>query len=181
MNIRSNLLFSIVSLGLLWITLPGGARADAIVEVAGTQYNITTVSGTFLANSSALQGTPWWGDKTLARDLAATGMSFGGGNAPCFPEGGCFLADSSGPLFAYDQSDGLVTVAAWNIITQDFLSGTDNVFGALVPDDLEWTWAIGSVVRTPESGTLSMTFEGLAALGLLVGVKRYQRNRPRKT
>lgn len=149
---------------------PGTSKADAIVTVGGTTYDITTITGPFDTNSLQLTSTPWWGNGTLAGALATdAGSSLGEPNSSFF----------LGPLFAYEVgsltpfgSDEVIW-AAWF-----FPSGPTNNPGIL-PLSLPLTYAVGRVVANPvpEPSILSMMFSGLLGLGLLVGVKRYRGNR----
>ena len=75
---------------------PGSAQAY-VVTVGGLQYDVTTFTGTYNANTSkfALPANggvmPWWGSKTIAAQFAA---AVGG--------------DSGGPYFAYTRAESIV-------------------------------------------------------------------------
>ena len=80
------------------------AKADGItVNVAGTEYDISTVTGTFSDNMSLLESSPWWGNPCLAQAIAtAVGTDLGTPNE--------FNYGNGGPLFAYsaDAIDAFV-------------------------------------------------------------------------
>ena len=46
-------------------------EASAVtVSFDGTDYEITTITGTFEDNQATLESQPWWGNATLAEGLA---------------------------------------------------------------------------------------------------------------
>ena len=48
------------------------AYADDIVSVGGTEYDVTnTPYETFASASTVLEEQPWWGNPTLAHELAS--------------------------------------------------------------------------------------------------------------
>jgi hypothetical protein len=53
------------------LALMSPAKAVVLTTVGGTSYNVTTITGTYNANQSAIEGTPWWGNATLAENLAS--------------------------------------------------------------------------------------------------------------
>ena len=52
----------------------------AIFTVGGTNYDVTTVTGSYNSLKSQLEATPWWGNSTLAADLATAATSAGSWN-----------------------------------------------------------------------------------------------------
>lgn len=87
--------------GLVLSVDAGSARA-VIVNVGGTNYNVTTFQGTYSGNLSKFNTPgnggvmPWWGNQTLAQQFAtAVGSSFGFPNV----EEGNF-----GPAFAFSTT-----------------------------------------------------------------------------
>ena len=87
------LIIGVLSLVAMICFFPGSSRADSItVTVGGTEYNISSVTGTFTDNMTQIESTPWWGDQSLAQALAtAVADDIGTPNN----EG------DGGPLFAY--------------------------------------------------------------------------------
>ena len=65
--------------------------AEAIMfTVNGTNYDVTTVTTTYDANTSLLQSQPWWGNQTLAEQFASTVLQGLPGTVP-----------NKGPRFVY--------------------------------------------------------------------------------
>lgn len=87
---------------LILFALPSLAHAQVSthstsVTVDSTQYNLETLYGSYGANIATLQATPWWGNSTLANDLAnAVLHSLGdaGGNLPAVLPSGALFATS---------------------------------------------------------------------------------------
>jgi len=127
---------------------PSTSKADSItVTVGGTEYFVTTITGTFTANMTQLESTPWWGNQTLAQDIAtAVADDIGTPN-----DGG-----SGGPLFAYS----LDAVNA-------FLFVKGNVNQVSVSESLSFSFGVGNVVTTPEPSSLALIPLGLGALLLM--------------
>src|SRR5579862_2729825 len=165
MNFKSKLWLSFAFLGMLALVLPGVARADAIVTVGGTTYDITTLSGTFSGNSATLEGTPWWGNATLAESLSnAVGTALGTQLPPNETLGPLFATSLLGSAFdegsSFDQTLG-TSIDTSTIRSQTFLYAT----GSVVPS-----------AAAPEPSTLSLMIAAMLGLGLLVGAKRYRGN-----
>lgn len=89
------LIVSVLTLAAMICFFPGSSKADDItVTVDEQQYDITTVTGTFDGNMALLESMPWWGDATLAQEIA---------NAVMDDIGTPNDDGTSGPLFAYDD------------------------------------------------------------------------------
>ena len=58
--------------GVLALMSPAKA---VVLTVNGTSYNVTSIPGSFTSNQPALQSTPWWGKKQLAKDFATAGLN----------------------------------------------------------------------------------------------------------
>jgi hypothetical protein len=150
-------LFSFALLALSCIQLPSLAKADAIVDVGNTEYDISTVTGSYSDVSASLMANPWWGQSVLAHSLSSS------------------LADELGtpnsignenfaPLFIYSDHGQFYHGWAWELLIGDVLG--DSAY------DLEsttHTWAVGAVVGTPEPSTLVLILASLLSLGLLLG------------
>jgi len=87
---------------------PGSAQAY-VVTVGGVQYDVTTFTGSYDANSSkfatAANGgvMPWWGSKSLATQFATqVGFNLGTQQDPTL-----------GPFFGYGYAGGFVDGYAW--------------------------------------------------------------------
>jgi len=171
-SFRLKILHVFVLLGILVTALPNAAKADALVTFAGTTYDISTITGTYAANASVIDATPWFGNFTLASNLSE---ALGGALGYQTLSG---TSQQWGPFFAFFNDTALHSVDSYT-----YTGGPSP--GELFPDNgnvFVYTWAVGSVVSTtPEPGTLSMALAGLFGLGLLVAVKRYRENRPATT
>ena len=174
-------------------SFPGSSRADdgSITEtIDGANYSVSILTGTFDDNMAALESTPWWGNPTLAQDMAAAVMDDLG-----TPNSDIGSSDvGQGPLFAYD--DDAVDAFIWFQGTTSSVSPSESV-------SLDWgigtcisstatcaavetaTCPVGKadtgacagrgVGNTPEPGSLGMLFAGLFAFGLLAGTKHLRR------
>jgi hypothetical protein len=77
----------------------------ATVTVGGTDYDVSTVSGTYNDLSATLQAQIWWDDAGLADEFAAATGGLEG-----YPNGCC--GGVIGPLFAFQDSSGVVELYA---------------------------------------------------------------------
>jgi len=178
-RIRS-LTIGVLSLVAILCFFPGNSKADTLTIVSqtstdvfvldsttGITYDVTSLYTSFDGSSALMESSPWWGNGQSAGAWAtALGGSLGG-----YPNWGF------GPFFAW--STGSDTVG-------DFTFETVNTEYALCNDpleefcggpekypyhvDYEFDYAVGSIVTTPEPGSLGMIFAGLVVLGLLVGM-----------
>lgn len=142
---------------------PATSKADAIVSYGGSQYDLSATGYFSFHNENSqygLEETPWWGDSTLAQNLAIA-------CGPCLdPDGGGY------PGFAYD------TIVYQNNLWVDywqFAYGADDsssVTQHMIYTTTPLTWVYGDAVAptpVPEPGSLSMILAGLLGLGLLGG------------
>ena len=129
------------------------AAEAALITLNGTDYEVSTVVGTYNDLSSTLEMTPWFGDSALATNAATqVGAAFG------FPN------DNVGPLFASGVGFPVfVEAAAFNGSTTIFSpTATINVFSE--------TYAIATEVQTI---TDPLTILGAgAAIAFGAGFKR---------
>jgi hypothetical protein len=156
------LIIGVLTLVAMVCFFPGTSRADSItVTVGETEYDVTTVTGTFGDNMSLLESTPWWGNSTLAQALAtAVADDIGTPNE--------FNYGAAGPLFAYD--DDAIDAFVW------FQGNTSSV---AVSESVSLSWGVVTPFSTgnvPEAGSFGMLFAGLFGVGLLAGMKRSRRN-----
>lgn len=137
----------------------GTSSADGItVTVNGTQYDITTVTGTFTDNMAQLESTPWWDNESLAQEIAAAVMDDIG-----TPNDNGEIA--GGPLFAWN--DDAIDAFIW-------FQGI--VYPTSPSESVSLTYGVGSAVNAPEPGSLGMLLAGLFGVGLFAGLKRLGRN-----
>lgn len=177
-------MFGVVALLAMSCFFSASSRADAIVTVDGATYDIY-VSPT--PTTLGIEATPWYGNPTLAMDLAtAVKFQLGAPNiyAPFFS----LFSTHSGPAFDYGYFPG---------------SGNPfDIFGYVAPYEEAYTWnaqyfeginfpqldavgpiqitdyyyyALGSVVTpnqtVPEPSSLTLMFAGLLGLCLLLAAK----------
>lgn len=104
------------------------AEADYAVTVNNTNYNLTSVDGTFFALQSTLQSQSWWGNTTLADALAtALGTNITTTNIAIL-----------GPRFATSYTGGN-SVSASFIVNNNLQS---NVSITNPQNNASYTWAI---------------------------------------
>lgn len=104
----------------------------AVYVVYGVEYDITTVTTTWLASRSHLATQPWWGSSQAAIDFAtAVGTSLGG-QLP-----GSFVNPNDGPFFAYGAPPTQGPLGA----KYNSSSGTIIVTGYLSQPTLTMTYA----------------------------------------
>lgn len=114
----------------------GTSRADNItVTVDGTEYFVTTITGTFTDNMAELESAPWWNNQTLAQEIATAVMDdIGTPNEFNGQEGG-------GPVFAWD--DDAVNGFEW-------FQGTVNPTSS--SESASLTYACGCTVGSETTG-----------------------------
>jgi hypothetical protein len=91
--------------------LTTGQAQAIVVTVGGVQYDVTTFTGTYNANTSKFAQTsapggmmPWWGDSSLATQFSnAVGYSLGAPNSIQTLSGGSPTNMNVGPYFAYNS------------------------------------------------------------------------------
>lgn len=148
--------FAIAGVAATITTFAANPAEAVVVTVGDTNYDISTVDGTFNDLESQLTATPWFGNQTLAGDIAdAVGDSFGTVNVV-----------SSGlptaPLFAFAQDNQPffpVSVAAFSPAFNFTISN-----GARVPNNQTFTFATTTGTATPVPEPLTI-FGTVVALG----------------
>ena len=89
--------------------LTTGQAQAIVVTVGGVQYDVTTFTGTYNANTSKFAQTPggvmpWWGDSSLATQFSnALGYSLGAPNSITTLSAGSPMNMNVGPYFAYNS------------------------------------------------------------------------------
>jgi hypothetical protein len=89
--------------------LTTGQAQAIVVTVGGVQYDVTTFTGTYNANTSKFAQTPggvmpWWGDSSLATQFSnALGYSLGAPNSIETGSAGSPTNMNVGPYFAYNS------------------------------------------------------------------------------
>ncbi len=152
------------------------AYADGvIVSVGGTEYDVTTSPlETFSSASAALEAQPWWGNATLASELAtAVYLALGdpnvNGQTPTFAYG--LGPDSAGPTpyTAVDNYDynacyggGDCALTDWTTANSETISST-----------YQFYFATATVVgNTPESSTIGLLLVALGSLGVVMAMRK---------
>lgn len=163
------LVVAVLTLAATICFFPGSSRADDItVTVGGEQYDITTVTGTFDDNMALLESMPWWGDATLAQEIA---------NAVMDDIGTPNNDGTSGPLFAYDDDaiDAFIWFQGTSSSTSvsesaSFTYGLCNLKGVACGDVCpkggvfqKVDFGCGTGGNAPEPASLSMLLAGLLA------------------
>lgn len=141
------------------------AKADVIVTVGGTQYDVTTVTGTFASLASQLESTPWWNDATNATSFAnAVGSQLG------FPNAVFGDVSNSGPWFAYGIQSNHV-----NTLFEHSFNGSTNLAPVTNSLSLSGTYAVIAAAPVPEPATLGLLMTSLLPAGWLLGRRRSRR------
>jgi hypothetical protein len=91
--------------------LTTGQAQAIVVTVGGVQYDVTTFTGTYNANTSKFAQTsapggmmPWWGDSSLATQFSnAVEYSLGAPNSITTLSAGSPMNMNVGPYFAYNS------------------------------------------------------------------------------
>ncbi|MEM1049006.1 MAG: VPLPA-CTERM sorting domain-containing protein [Pseudomonadota bacterium] len=156
---NSNCLNLAVSIVLVFSLYAGSANA-AVVSVGGTQYELDWISGSFDFRQSILEAQPFFGNDSLAFELAdackeCLGVSSIGG--------------LSGPYFVSSTTASVVRGST-------YLFGTfpATVSGSLAARDVPATFAIATVITAP----VPLPAAGwmlLGGLGALAAVARRRR------
>jgi hypothetical protein len=135
---------------------PGSAQAY-VVTVGGTQYDVTTFTGSYNGNSSKFAtasnggAMPWWGNSNTAREFA---------NAVAGGLGGLNLDNRFGPAFAYSAGGGVVNSILWDSVHSSFLFNTNSL-----ETDTGIIWAqVAPASPAPAPGPLPL-FGAAAAFG----------------
>lgn len=101
-----------VAAGFLALTFTPGAAQAAIVNVGGTNYDVTYFTGAANSNLSKFNTPanggqmPWWGNSSLAQSFATAV-----GNQAGLPN----LAGDGGPFFAFAPEPGFPRFESWSI------------------------------------------------------------------
>ena len=142
---------------------PGSAQAY-VVTVGGVQYDVTTFTGTYSANTSkfALPANggvmPWWGDSlpyNIANGFAlAVGSSLG---APNY--GGDY-----GPIFAYIYNPGFPPMLPPQVAGRIYRISTSSTLDAAPAPGAVITYAQATLYTAPAPGPLPL-FGAAAAFG----------------
>lgn len=140
---------------------PGNANADSIVTVEGVTYDVTTITTTFSSASVTLEAEPWWGSQTVADEFAnLVGTALGVPNT--------IGPVSGGPFFAWTNT----YATPLGNFNADFYEPAASTTADTEQDpNTTYTFAVASVIATPEPGTLILVLGGLLGLALLVRIK----------
>ncbi|TAF09216.1 MAG: hypothetical protein EAZ77_05785 [Nostocales cyanobacterium] len=137
----------------------------ATFTVNGTDYDITTVTGSYNSLSSQLQSQVWWGNQTLASQFATiVGSSLG-------------ISSYVGPTFAYGVTGGGMFTFANGYAYTSLVNGVTGYSPEV--SNPSAVYAIATVatpstpVSVPEPGTAIPTaLVGLVALGAMGKAKK---------
>ena len=142
MNVKNIALIT----GLLCsVVVPANAATVVPVTVNGTSYNITTIVGSYNANSTQLSSEPWFGSSSAATSFAsALGTLLGTPNS-----------GSGGPFFAYDSI----------VNTRFYFTAGGSVFSTTISPPTSVTYAVVASTAVPEPLNVLGSVVGLAMLG----------------
>jgi hypothetical protein len=165
---------SVMTLSATLCIAAANSKADDFVDVGGTEYDVTTSPlETFASASSVLEAQPWWGNPTLADELAsavylALGDPNGNGQTPTFAYGTGPDAYMGVPYTAVDNYDynecyggGSCTLTDWTSTNDETISST-----------YQFYFATATVVPTPETSTIGLLLVGLGSLGVMMAMRK---------
>jgi hypothetical protein len=156
------LMIAALALAVLICMFPGNANADSIVTVEGVTYDITTITTTFSSASATLETTPWWGSQIVADEFAGqVGTALGLPNN--------IGLGLWGPFFAWTNT---LASPPGSFNAEFYDTAYLGIADTEQDPNTTFTFAVASVVATPEPGTFSMLLGGLLGLGLLVYFRR---------
>ncbi len=118
-----------------------------VVNYDGTDYDVTTLTGTFLDNEAELKSQAWWGDTTLATALADLIGGSLGWNTMTIP-------GSAGPIFATAVSEaydflGKPYTLAEGCFTY-YYNDSESCSTALISGDKTAVFAVASLASVSE-------------------------------
>ncbi len=157
-------MFRTLKLGLASLSLIMiGVSADAVtVTINNEDWKVTTITGSYAANSNFLQSQKWWGDSTLAGQFAsAVGASLGMTIVSSTPNGPLL----AGPSFAFSGDNIFVSSRRYfsNGYTGISVQGS---FGTN-------TFAVAQQVSAvPLLGALPLLLTALGGMGLMSAARK---------
>ena len=135
-------------------------RADIIVTVNGTRYEVSTVTTTFNAYEAQFEAQPFYHNLELATELAsAVGAQFGEVNLAPDVTGGFY---ESGPLFAVSGTSVESDDVFDNLSSNPSVVGSEGFLSTST-----YTYATASLVPETPSRVVNLAL-GLPFLGLVV-------------
>src|SRR5208282_2273441 len=151
------------------------AYAHDTVSVGGTEYDVTnTPYETFASASTVLEEQPWWGNSTLAGELAsavylALGAPNVNGQTPAFAYG--VGSDSVGPT-TYTAVDNYDYNACYGGGDCALTHWTSTNSDETISTGYQFSFATATVVgNTPETSTVGLLLAGLGSLGVVMAMR----------
>ncbi|WP_413171632.1 hypothetical protein [Anabaena azotica] len=153
----SRILPLVVGTAAAGILASSASPAQALVfNVGGTNYDVTTVTGTYNDLATTLQSQVWWGNSALAQQFAQTvNIQLGLPN----------ISEAS-PFFAYGETSGEPNIWYFSdeILQTQLQAGTEWTYATATPD--------ASVPFDIPGGATMPTVGSLFALALMRKVKK---------
>lgn len=147
------------TLSLLSLLLSLAPVQAVLITLGGTDYNVSTITGTFKDNEVLLKAQPWWGSAIVAGDAATQVLgALGTPNSHAIGD--------LGPIFARGQASPFVVSAAYNGTTTFVI--TPNFFETDV-----WTYAVATPAGVPDGGSTALLLL-LPALALGASRRRHK-------
>ena len=136
---------------LATISLSPGSAQAYVVTVNSVQYDVTTFTGSYDADTSKFETAanggvmPWWGSESLASQFAAAVS--GNLGAP---------NDPFGPYFGWSVINGAIEVKRWFTTTSTVIPGSHMTDGT-------FTWAQATLYTAPAPAPGPLPLFGAAA------------------
>jgi len=136
----------------------------SVTTASNETWEISVLSGSFAANENLLKLQPWWGDETLAQELADLVKDDLG-----LPNSNSLV----GPAFAYLVQDASVTGPGLDAYSATWVSQPWIATGLILSPDSDAGYAIATqAAPVPEDSVLVLLALSLAGLSLVRGRSR---------
>jgi hypothetical protein len=169
----------------LGVLTTGQAQAF-VVTVGGVQYDVTTFTGTYNANTSKFAQTPggvmpWWGDSSLATQFSnALGYSLGAPNSIETGSAGSPTNMNVGPYFAYNSIVDKITFQLSDTAATYHPNLSTLIFSVDVNTSVTWAQVVAPEPKNPKTSTVPGPVPAIGAFAAF-GFSRKLRKRIKLT
>lgn len=125
------------------------AQGDSIVRVDDTLYDISILTGSFSANQTTIESTPWWGNESLAQDFhGSSGGRYVDGKYVAYAWGttdsGATVLVQGGPAPSFFLNTPIPKDAVVDYIIGNLFEPV--IPGAVPEPSIVWLFGIGAVI-----------------------------------